>query len=213
MTTTIEIRVLELLCSRLCHELIGPVSALSNGVELLGDDPGDMVGDIISLLAQSSGQASQRLKFYRIAYGFGGDTVQALGLGDVGSLVQGLAEEENVTLSWPEGGEALGRSATKVLLNGALMALEALPRGGAVDVQVASGDSLDITITATGEGAGLWEESVAALETDAPADALTPRSVQAYFTAYLTQAAGGSLRHHTSPGGAVVLSAGLPKSV
>ena len=58
MGSTVEIRVLELLCSRLCHELISPVSAISNRVELLSEDPGDMLADITGLLGHSAGQAA-----------------------------------------------------------------------------------------------------------------------------------------------------------
>lgn len=210
MTGTVETRVLELLCSRLCHELISPVSAIGNGLELMGDDPGDMLGEIIALLRQSSSQASQRLKFYRIAYGLGGDAVESMGLTDVGAFVRGIAEEAKITLSWPDGADALGRAAVKVLLNAALMAIEALPRGGEVKTVVSAGSDLDITISATGEGAQLWQESIAALEAGAGVDALTPRSVQAYFTRHLADAAGGSFSYDTDTADTVTLKARLP---
>ncbi len=210
MTSTVETRVLELLCSRLCHELISPVSAISNGLELMGDDPGDMLGEITALLRHSSSQASQRLKFYRIAYGLGGEAEDSLGLNDAGELVSGIAEEAKVTVSWPDGADALGRVAVKVLLNTALMAIEALPRGGGINAVVSAGSDLDITISATGEGAQLWQESIAALEAGAGVDALTPRSVQAYFTRHLVDAAGGSFSYDTDAGGTVTLKARLP---
>jgi histidine phosphotransferase ChpT len=72
MEPKIELRVLELLCSRLCHDLISPVMAVNNGIELLADDEGDMGADIRDLLTLSAGSAAARLQFYRIAYGLGG---------------------------------------------------------------------------------------------------------------------------------------------
>lgn len=210
MTSTVETRVLELLCSRLCHELISPVTAISNGLELMGDDPGDMVGDILALLGHSSLQASQRLKFYRVAYGYGGEAAESMGLTEAGAYVRGIAEEAKVTVSWPDGADALGRGAVKVLLNTALMAIEALPRGGGINVVVSTGSELDITITATGEGAQLWQESIAALDAGAETDALTPRSVQAYFTRHLAETAGGSFGYHAGVAGTITLKARLP---
>ncbi len=212
MTSTVDIRVLELLCSRLCHELISPVSAISNGVELMSDDPGDMLGEIIGLLAMSSSQASQRLKFYRIAYGLGGEAASSMGLTDAGTLVRGIVEEEKINLTWPGGTEALGRAAVRVLLNASLMAVEALPRGGQISVAISrsGGTAQELTVTASGEGAQLWEESIAALDPATGADALTPRSVQAYFTRLLAEAAGGSFRHDSGQDGRVILTAQLP---
>jgi len=213
MSGTVEIRVMELLCSRLCHELISPVSAISNGVELMGDDPGEMLDDITALLAQSSTQASRRLQFYRVAYGFGGEAAGAMGLTGAGKLVRGIAEEGNITLSWPEGADALGRISTKALLNAALMAVEALPRGGEITASVHAGPQVDYVLTASGEGAQLWRESIDALDPAVTVDALTPRSVQAYYTRVLAESAGGSLTHDVGQGGSVILSVHLPKEI
>src|SRR5690606_41497048 len=63
--------VLELLCSRLCHDLVGPVGAVNNGLELVEEDPSSL-DDIMPLLTSSARQAWKRLDFFRIAFGFGG---------------------------------------------------------------------------------------------------------------------------------------------
>lgn len=213
MASTVDIRVLELLCARLCHELISPVSAISNGVELMDDESGDMLGEIIGLLAHSSSQASKRLMFYRVAYGYGGAAVESLGLADAGTLVKNLVEGEKVTVAWPDSGEVLGRRATKVLLNSALLGIEALPRGGDMAVTVTVGAEVDIAILATGEGAALRDECIDALGRDADIDALSPRSVQAYFTRHLAESAGGSFDLAPGDGGSITFKARLPKPV
>src|SRR5260221_13632560 len=69
MATLGDIRILELLSARLCHELISPVGAIGNGVELLGEDDPDFVRDAVALIGQSAKKAAQRLQFYRFAYG------------------------------------------------------------------------------------------------------------------------------------------------
>jgi len=69
MSMLVEMRVVELLNARLCHELVSPVGAINNGVELLGEEDPDFVRDAIQLIGQSARKASQRLQFYRFAYG------------------------------------------------------------------------------------------------------------------------------------------------
>src|SRR6185312_8882141 len=69
MSLQIDLRILELLCARLCHELVSPVGAINNGVELLGEEDPDFVRDAIALIGQSGRKAGQRLQFYRFAYG------------------------------------------------------------------------------------------------------------------------------------------------
>jgi hypothetical protein len=68
MTAQIEFRVMELLCSRLCHDLISPVMAINNGMELMAEDSGNMADDIRESLTMSAGSAAAKLQFYRIAY-------------------------------------------------------------------------------------------------------------------------------------------------
>src|SRR6185437_6806303 len=95
MSMLVEMRVVELLNSRLCHELVSPVGAINNGVELLGEEDPDFVRDAIQLIGQSARKASQRLQFYRFAYG----TAVSAGSGGGGAppsgrdLSQGLFDE------------------------------------------------------------------------------------------------------------------------
>ena len=67
MSYMIDIRVLELLCSRICHDLIRPVTAINNGMELLEDDPGDMLDDIRDLLMNSASEGAGKLQYFRLA--------------------------------------------------------------------------------------------------------------------------------------------------
>ncbi|MPY70404.1 MAG: histidine phosphotransferase [Alphaproteobacteria bacterium] len=188
----IPVRVAELLCSRLCHDLISPVAALNNGMELLAEDPADMIGDVADLLAFSAGQASARLQFYRVAYGLGGGEAAALSLPDAARLVRGMAEPGKLELDWPaEPGESIGRDATKLVLNLAALGIEALPRGGRLRVEITRGELLTLSVTGEGVGAGLREEVAAALDPAAGAHGLTARSVQGWFTAWLARAQGG----------------------
>jgi len=191
---TIPLRVAELLCSRLCHDLISPVAAVSNGLELLAGDAGDMDDDITSLLALSVGQAAARLTFYRAAYGLGGDSADALSLNDVAGLVRGLIDSDAITVDLPAGGEALGRGPAKLLLNAAALGLETLPKAGRLCVTATggSGGGIDIEVRAEGARVAMRPETAAATADGADIEALTPRSVQGYFTAWLARSQGGT---------------------
>ena len=189
----LDLRVLELLTARLCHELIGPIAAINNGVELLADEPvlaqgaGDQgfVHDAIALVGDSASRAASRLQFYRFAYGYGhGGSL-------VGSPPNELAirffEGTQITCNY---GESIGvlpldwqRLACNLLLTGA----EALSRGGNL-IMAAMPDGLDLE--ATGEFAALSPEASAALSLATPVAALTRRSVQAYFTGLLAEVLG-----------------------
>ena len=190
----LDLRAAELLCSRLCHDLISPVAAINNGLELLGDDDGSSAGEISGLLALSAAQAAGRLMFYRAAYGLGGDQADSLTVADAAGLVEAIADRDKVGFRWPRAGQiALGRIGTKLLLNAALMALEALPRGGRFSLALQGEPPEALVIDAEGAGAGLRPEVSEALAYGTDVDSLTARSVHGYFTAWLARSRGGSL--------------------
>ncbi len=214
MTAQIEFRVMELLCSRLCHDLISPVMAINNGMELMAEDSGNMADDIRELLTMSAGAAAAKLQFYRIAYGLGGQSAAPVGLAEAGRLTRGLVEDGKINVDWPENGEAssveLTREATKLLLNLVLLGIEALPRGGTVKVRVQTAGAAEIVVLALGDNAGLKEESAVAMSADANCEALTARSVQGYFVNSLAHQLGTSTNVWADGPGALSLSIALP---
>lgn len=197
MSAMIDFRVMELLCSRLCHDLISPITAVNNGLELVDAEAGALDADIRDLLTGAAGTASKRLQFYRIAYGPGGPGGAPIGLSEAGRLAHGLTGDGKVTLQWPgaadEAGAALSRETVKLVLNMVLLAIESLPRGGTVALAIGAGPGLDATVTASGAGARIHAESAAAMADDADIAALTARSIQAYLVCRLAEGIGGSL--------------------
>lgn len=190
----LDLRAAELLCSRLCHDLISPVAAINNGLELLGDDDGSSAAEISGLLSLSAGQAAGRLMFYRAAYGLGGDQADSLTIGDAAQLVEGIADRGKINFRWPAARETmLGRIGTKLLLNAAALALEMLPRGGRLSVALVGASPAALVIDAEGTGATIRPEVAEALRDGADVEALTARSVHGYFTAWLARSQGGSI--------------------
>lgn len=196
MSYMIDIRVLELLCSRICHDLISPVTAINNGMELLDDDPGDMLNDIRDLLMNSASEGAGKLQYFRLAYGLGGDPDGDIGIGSAADLTVRLEKHEKSSIAWPADRERmLPRLTIKAAMNMVLMGIEALPRGGEITV---SFDDDGIQVIATGQGGRIEEESLKTLDPDTHIESVTPRSIQTYFTGQVVGAAGGTLSVDTS---------------
>lgn len=208
----IDLRVAELLASRLCHDLVGPIGAVNNGMELIEDEDPGMIGEALKLTASSAKQAANTLQFFRLAYGMAGG--QAGGdLSELRDLVSGFLGSGKVTLDWsvqtdPAGApDGLG----KLVLNLIALATEGLPKGGGLSVAVgAGGGGLDVSVTAAGPGAKLREETAPALRPDVAVGDLTPRNVQGYFTRILARRGGGDLTIDTAQPERLVFSVTLP---
>lgn len=179
MALQVDTRVIELLTARLCHDLIGPVSAIANGVELLGDDDPEFFNDAVALVGDSARKAIRRLQFYRFAYGFrpGGLVNTAPHV-----LVADLLEAAQIECDYPESVRALPLEWQKLACNLIAIAADALPRGGRLALLSEAGA---VTVEASGEGNGPPPEIREALTLITSVDALTPRTVAGYFTGFL----------------------------
>jgi histidine phosphotransferase ChpT len=168
-----------LVASRLCHDVVGPVGAIQNGLELIGEDEGmrDMAMDLI---AKSAAQASAKLQFARIAYGAAGGS-PTLDPGEAGRLVAGLFAGERAALDWQWDGPATEREKVKVAMLLAAFAAAAVPRGGTVTVREAGGG---VTVTAEGMNVRTPPFLEVLTEGAEPAD---PRAVQPLLVARLAR--------------------------
>ena len=197
MTFTVDRRIAELLCSRICHELVAGVAAINNGVELVSEIDPSMSEEAMSLIGSSAKQASARVQYYRMAYGFAGyDALTSLGA--VTALIGGLVENESRYAL--EGGSADGTAPLqpgwgKVLLNMSVLAMECLPKGGAVApaVTAANGATL-LSVTGRGEEARVPDRYRGVLDGAVAPDEVSALNVHAYYTAALAESAGEGLR-------------------
>jgi histidine phosphotransferase ChpT len=187
----VPLEVLEALCARICHDLVGPVSAVANGAELLeeagGDDPA-LAAEAAELIGRSARAASARLQAVRLAFGTAPD-----GGGHAEDVVRGaaaaLAAEGRAALDWPPGALAgAAPQAARVALILAMLAEEALPHGGAVRIRA---HGRGVAAEASGRGASLRPEAAAALE--GRGDAAAPRAAIALALAAVAGAAGLSV--------------------
>jgi histidine phosphotransferase ChpT len=199
MSVSVDLRVLELLSSRLCHELISPVGAINNGIELMDEDDPEFVKDATKLIATSARTAGKRLDFYRFAYGSGR-------AGTARDVVIGLLEGGKSRCDWDAAVSALSIEWQRVACNLVVLATEALPRGGGVHVAPAAGKP-GIVVTAAGDSINLTPEMRAVLAGATNVADLTARTVHAYYTGKLTEALGARLGLTEPQPGNVVFTA------
>src|SRR5437762_1560850 len=107
-----------LLCSRVCHDLISPVGAVVNGLEVLEDDNDEQTKTFaMELIKRSAQQASARLQFCRLAFGAAGSAGAMIDLGDAEAVARGFLEDEKTRLGWNVPRALLPKNRVKLLLN------------------------------------------------------------------------------------------------
>ena len=203
-----------LLCSRLCHDLMSPVGALSNGIELLADeqDP-DMREKCLELLADSARASANKLKFFRLAFGAAGGFGDRIDAREARQALEGLfGAEKRIELNWLVDDEKLPKGAVKLLLNLALIAGDALVRGGRLDVGAeSSGGAIELGIRAEGPRILLDPALREMLSRgNAGGGEMEPRVAGAFLAHALATEAGGSIRISDPAEEVLVIGAALP---
>jgi histidine phosphotransferase ChpT len=190
-----------LLVSRVCHDLVSPVGAVVNGLEVLEDETDlAMRADALRLVAASAEQAAARLQFARIAFGAAGSAGAELDMAEVGRIMMGLLKGGKVELVWQALSVNWPKDWAKLLMNTVLAAADCLPRGGRVTVETTDkGLAPSFRIIAAGTIVRLMPESESALSGE-PAGMLDGRSIQPYLTYQLAKTLNAGLSVTTAPG-------------
>lgn len=202
-----------LLCSRLCHDLLSPVGALNNGVELLGDeqDP-EMREKCLELLAESAKASAAKLKFFRLAFGAAGGFGEAIDTREAQAALEGLfGPERRIELGWMVGDDKLPKDAVKLLLNLALIAGDALVRGGRLDVGgEQSQRGIELVIRAEGPRILLDPVLRETLGRGSAGGTVEPRAAGAWLAHGLAAQAGGSIRLSDADAEVLLIGAEIP---
>jgi histidine phosphotransferase ChpT len=192
--------------------MLSPVGALSNGLELLRDerDP-EMRHRCMELLEQSAKISADKLKFFRLAYGAAGGFGDTVPTDEPRELVAALVGDNGrVALGWAVSGDFLPKAAVKVLLNLAAIGLDALPRGGELQVGAESRDgATEIAVRAAGAKVAFDPAIGHALDGSLPADQLSGRTAPAHLIHLIAEEHGGGLQYALTDG-ALVMGAVLP---
>ena len=216
MTDTAALDLASLLCSRLCHDMLSPVGALSNGLELLRDerDP-EMRKRCMELLEQSAKASADKLKFFRLAFGAAGGFGQMVAVREARELITALiGDSGRITLDWKVSSEELPKAAVKTLLNLAAIGIEALVRGGTLEVGAEltggqGGGASEIVIRAAGPRIAFDQTIGHALDGSLPIGELSSRTAPAAMIHQLAASVGGGVQWALSED-ALVMGAVLP---
>ena len=178
-----------LLCSRVCHDIISPVGAIANGLELMDDPETDtaMRATALDMVRSSAKTATAKLKFCRIAFGASGSAGAHIDMGEAGEIAKAFVGEEKTRLDWQAPRENRPKAEVKLLLNMLLLGIAGIPRGGTVTVSV---EGRSFKVSAKGQRAKVPQAMADVLAGQTPVDTLDARLVQPYYTRILAQSAG-----------------------
>lgn len=202
-----------MLCSRLCHDMLSPVGALANGLELLAEeqDP-EMCARCMELLEQSARISTDKLKFFRLAFGAAGGFGEAIPIDEAKAVIEALAaDNRRIEINWAIADPSLPKPAVKVLLNLAQIGLDALVRGGTLDIGAERRDgAVEIVARARGDRIAFDETIGRALQGDLAEGEITSRTAAAHMIALVAEEMDGGLQYKLGDG-VLVLGAALPE--
>ena len=207
------VELASLLCSRLCHDLLSPVGALNNGIELLADehDP-EMRARCLDLLAESARASANKLKFFRLAFGAAGGFADVVDTREARVAIEGLfGADGRIQLGWMVDEPTMSKAALKVLLNIVLIAGDALVRGGSLDVGAEKNEAgLDIVVRAEGTRIVLDPELKKVLTGETSEDEVAPRAAAAWLAHCLVEEGGGQIQVADGEANMLIIGATLP---
>jgi len=187
-----DLELAALVSSRICHDVINPVSAISNGLEMLAEEPDDDMRDAaMDLIRKSAFQASAKLQFARLAFGAAGSAGAEIDLRDAEKVareyVQGTGKHE---VLWQGPAATLPKNKVKLLLNLLALGVVALPRGGTVSVEI-TGEPPEVSFAVHAKGTkARLNEQVESLLSGANGAEVDAHSIQPYYARRVAMAAG-----------------------
>ncbi len=180
-----------LLCSRVCHDLISPVGAIVNGLEVLAEEKDEETQKFaLDLIKKSAGTASAKLQFCRIAFGAAGSAGAQIDTGDAEKISRGFLEDEKTKIEWNIPRAFMAKNKVKLLLNMLLIAGQAIPRGGKMTIDpIGEGDAMGLKVSVTGTNAKVPPNAVL-LSGEIGEDGLDAHRIQPYYAGLLAKACG-----------------------
>jgi len=214
MGDMVEVEALDLaalLCSRVCHDIISPVGAITNGLEVLDDDNSEeMKTFAFDLIRKSARQASSKLQFARRAFGAAGSAGAEIDLADAEAVATGYMQSEKAQFSFAAPRILMAKNLVKLLLNLILLANAAIPRGGSITVKVDSDkEQHRFVLRSTGPSARVPQAFERLVPGDIQDLTVDAQAVQGYYTGALARAVGMNIAA-TLEGADVVITAARP---
>ena len=193
-----------ILVSRICHDLVSPVGAIVNGVDLVREIGGGDIEAELAMISQSSNRASALLQYYRIAFGAASDDSE-ISRNALHEQATAFISSPRIILDWPtDNGPHLPRSIAKILLQVLLCARGLSGMRGVIGVRIAQDAALPIEISIQSEGGPETPEMLDLLRGNDPDRGISPRLVEFMLTRYTADASGVDLGIVQEPGEIVI---------
>jgi histidine phosphotransferase ChpT len=184
-----------LVASKICHDAIGPMTAIGFGLDVLDeDDDEEQQDNAVGMIRRSIAQITAKIQFARLAFGAAGTSGFEIDLMEAQKVARDYAEADNKhKVEWSSSIAAMPKNNVKLLLNLVSIAMSAIPRGGAISVNIAGdSDRPDITLRSVGEKARV-PAGVIDLINGTPEESVDARSIQPYFAGRVAKAVGANI--------------------
>ena len=201
-----------LLCSRLCHDLVSPVGAINNGLEILEEEKdASMREAVFDLITKSTQQTANKLQFFRLAFGAAGGFSAQLDMREAEKAIQVLLDGSRVTLDWQVSVQNGSKNLVKLLLNIALVISESLIRGGTLTVKLHEvEDSLELAVKAEGQRIIVQDVVISGLLGKIAESELEPRNAPAHLAACVAREMGSEIMVEQEGESSLLVHATIP---
>ena len=198
-----------LLCSRVCHDVISPVGAIVNGLEVLEEEKdAEMRAIATDLIKKSARTASNKLQFCRLAFGSAGSAGAFIDTGDAEQVARNLLSDDRTKLEWNAPRALMPKNKVKLILNMCLIGAAAIPRGGVLRIDViGEGDDASLSVSASGPNMRLASGIPLLLQGEPENGSVDAHGIQAFYTGLIARAAGLDVRAESTPEQVKVLAA------
>ena len=211
MSTIDPARLSAYIASRICHDLVSPVSSVTNALDLL-DEPGDheMKAQAESLLHEGADKAAARIQFLRYAFGSIGLNSGAADIHEARKITDEFVRSHKPSIDWDIQTDHLSFSHVRLMMNLVMMATESLPRGGVVTIRIRSeAGGMTITLTAKGDRARLKADVAAAVAGNVPEEGWRPENIQPLFAKMICDGLDGELTAKQGDGQVIFMATGV----
>lgn len=193
-----------MVCSKILHDLAGPIGAVMNGTELLDEGGSAANKEIIELLKSSSEQLTALLQVFRVAFGAlstGGDEVETMMIKD---HLETYTKFKGVPLTWDPETAMIHKDIGKMLVNGVFLFADLARKKGQIQISTSSTEGVEtFSIAAFGQGISIPEEFKQILESPNK-PGLSTKNIPAFMIAQLAEDRGVSIRLGQTPNGIVL---------